>query len=207
MKLEQFLADHPDSIFKNQVLDYASNGVPIGYKYNGISIDCSMNYINIDTIARLVKANGQNSLMALLDLEDAYKHIVVRPEDWDLLGSTWKINSNKVYFKDTVLPFGLKSAAKLFNLFADALEYSIKKQGCSIVTHYLDDFAAQSNFELYVSSRCLLTLANSCSVTGSFCLGPSLLIAIVLSAKSNLIQSSRELSKPDSTCMDLMTDR
>ena len=217
LKLEQFLADHPDSIFKNQVLDYASNGVPIGYegpryyresnnwpsaiKYSsavsdsinkdlakgrkagpfevppfstfvgspmgaflkkrsnnkyrvihdlswppgqsvndGISIDCSMNYINIDTIAQLVKANGQNSLMAKLDLEDAYKHIVVRPADWDLLGSTWKINSNKVYFVDTVLPFGLKSAPKLFNLFADALEYSMKKQGCSIVTHYLDDF-------------------------------------------------------------------
>ena len=32
LKLEQFLADHPDSIFKNQVLDYASNGVPIGYE-------------------------------------------------------------------------------------------------------------------------------------------------------------------------------
>ena len=54
---------------------------------DGISIDFSRNYIDINTIAQLVKANSQKYLVAKLDLEDdAHKHIVVRPNNYDLLG-------------------------------------------------------------------------------------------------------------------------
>ena len=41
---------------------------------------------------------------------------------------------------DKRLPFGLRSAPKLFNTVADALEWIIKQRGASFVFHYLDDF-------------------------------------------------------------------
>ena len=43
-------------------------------------------------------------------------------------------------FLDTALPFGLRSAPKLFNALADAIEWCAKNQGASQLWHYLDDF-------------------------------------------------------------------
>ena len=43
-------------------------------------------------------------------------------------------------YMDTILPFELRSAPKLFNAVADALEWVCPERGVSIVIHYLDDF-------------------------------------------------------------------
>ena len=43
-------------------------------------------------------------------------------------------------FIDTVLPFGLCSAPKIFNAVADALEWVVRENGIREVCHYLDDF-------------------------------------------------------------------
>jgi hypothetical protein len=45
----------------------------------------------------------------------------------------------KVYV-DTALPFDLRSAPKLFNALADAIEWLAKIQGASYLWHYLDDY-------------------------------------------------------------------
>ena len=41
---------------------------------------------------------------------------------------------------DTCLPFGLRSAPRLFNIAADLLEWILKDRGVTFVMHYLDDF-------------------------------------------------------------------
>ena len=41
---------------------------------------------------------------------------------------------------DAMLPFGLRSAPKLFNAVADALEWCVRTQGVQLIFHYLDDF-------------------------------------------------------------------
>ena len=46
----------------------------------------------------------------------------------------------KVYI-DAMLPFGLRSAPKIFNAVADALKWCVIKEGVSFIYHYLDDFA------------------------------------------------------------------
>ena len=43
-------------------------------------------------------------------------------------------------FIDTVLPFGLCSAPKVFNALADALEWFVRKNGVEELCHYLDNF-------------------------------------------------------------------
>ena len=83
--------------------------------------------------------------MAKLDLEDAFKHIVVRPQDWDLLGSTFEVadptgRKTLQYFVDVVLPFGMRSSPKKFCEFADALRYMMEINGVSDVDNYVDDF-------------------------------------------------------------------
>ena len=41
---------------------------------------------------------------------------------------------------DTALPFGLRSAPKIFTAVADAVEWIVKANGVEHLFHYLDDF-------------------------------------------------------------------
>ena len=97
---------------------------------------CAMPYITIDEAIRNVIHRGQGTLLAKIDVKSAFRFIPVHPCDRHLLGMEWK---GEVYI-DTCLPFGLRSAPKLFNILADALEWILKQQGVSFLIHYLDDF-------------------------------------------------------------------
>jgi len=108
--------------------------------------------------------------MAKLDLSDAYRHILVRPQDWPLLGFTWPMfvdgSLHMGYFFDVFLPFGSRSAPALFLRYADALAFLMADRGTSIVWHYLDDSftcgpaspstQCQRNLDIIVSSCQLL---------------------------------------------------
>ena len=71
------------------------------------------------------------------DIKEAYQNIPVHLEDRQLLGIRWK---GWVYI-GRVLPFGLRSAPKIFLAVADAAQWMMVQQGTSDVFHYLDDFA------------------------------------------------------------------
>ncbi|XP_078000849.1 uncharacterized protein LOC144453431 [Glandiceps talaboti] len=84
--------------------------------------------------------------MAKTDLADAFRHVLVRQQDWELLGSTWFFQhpstgeSQRFYVFDMFLPFGLRSSPALFNEFADGLHFAIQQKGVEALLHYLDDF-------------------------------------------------------------------
>ena len=64
-----------------------------------------------------------------------------------LLGVEWE---DQVYY-DTKLPFGLRSAPKIFNAVTDGLEWCIRQRGVQYIFHYLDDYIVLG---LPDSSRC-----------------------------------------------------
>jgi len=71
----------------------------------------------------------------------AFRHIPVSPLDSPLLGFQWQSR----YYTECFLPFGLRTAPFLFNLFAEVfhwiLEEAFKLQGLrASIIHYLDDF-------------------------------------------------------------------
>ena len=47
---------------------------------------------------------------------------------------------NDELYIDTCLPFGLRSAPKLFNILADFLAWILQHQEVSPIFHYLDDY-------------------------------------------------------------------
>lgn len=47
----------------------------------------SCTYDTLDTAIAPLKSFGQGALMSKLDLLDAFRHILVHPADWQLLGS------------------------------------------------------------------------------------------------------------------------
>lgn len=97
----------------------------------------SLAYVSIDNLAEVVCGLGPGTQLAKFDLKSAYRLVPVFPEDRLLLGIRWRDS----VFVDTVLPFGMRSAPKLFNAVADALQWIIRSRGPRFVFHYLDDFA------------------------------------------------------------------
>ena len=98
---------------------------------------CSLKYITVERVAKETLALGKGSLIAKIDIKAAYRLIPVAPKDRFYLGMKWE---DKVYI-DAMLPFGLRSAPKIFNAVADALEWCVIKEGVNVIYHYLDDFA------------------------------------------------------------------
>jgi len=92
----------------------------------------SMKYATVDDAAKLVLSLGKGTLMANLDIANAYCNIPVHPDDRHLLGMVW----NSQLFIDTVLPFGLRSAPKIISAVADALKWILTQQGVSHSIHF-----------------------------------------------------------------------
>ena len=93
-----------------------------------------------------------------LDIQDAYRIVPVHPSDCNLLGIHW----NGGTYIDIALPFGLRSAPKIFNAVADFIALVLVCNGIHYQLHYLDDFlflaAQDSNRRSQVLSIALQTL-------------------------------------------------
>ena len=123
---------------------------------------CSMTYVTVDAVASMVNKLGGGALLAKIDIEAAYRLIPVHPLDRPLLGIKWE---RKVYC-DCMLPFGLRSAPKIFNALADSFEWIIRRKGVAYTAHYLDDYVIVGPPG---TSRCaddLHTLVETCKELG-----------------------------------------
>ena len=97
---------------------------------------CSLSYVTIRDGAQGVATFGRGTMMAKVDIRNAYRVVPVNPDDRWLMGMIWH---QKLYI-DTALPFGLRSAPKIFTALADAIEWIAKNNGIQFIIHYLDDF-------------------------------------------------------------------
>ena len=97
---------------------------------------CSLNYVKLDEVADTVCLLGRGTELAKADIRAAYRIVPVHPDDRPLLAMEW---DGQVYV-DGALPFGLRSAPKIFNAISDSLEWAIKANGARFLWHYLDDF-------------------------------------------------------------------
>ena len=97
---------------------------------------CSVAYASLDHAVQLVQSLGQGALLAKLDLKEAYRAVPVHPSDQRLLAVSW----NNTAYLEKALPFGLRSAPKLFSALTDAMMWALRDRGVHMALHYLDDF-------------------------------------------------------------------
>ena len=97
---------------------------------------CSLSYVKLEHVVQRLVDLGPDAQMAKFDIKSAYRLIPVHPQDRYLLGMCWE---GKLYV-DASLPFGLRSAPKIFTAVADALEWIFHDHGVEDVWHYLDDY-------------------------------------------------------------------
>ena len=127
----------------------------------------SLTYIKVDDIVEQVLALGKGAQLAKMDIESAFRTVPVHPNDCPLLGMKWK---DQLYI-DQTLPFGLRSAPKIFNSIADALKWIVKTRGAKLTYHYLDDFIV---IGAPLSGEC----ANSLEILLDACRELGILVAI-----------------------------
>ena len=65
-----------------------------------------------------------------------------------------------------MLPFGLRSAPKIFTAVADALEWCVHRRGVEFLFHYLDDFLVMDPAASDICKRSLELLVEECSNLG-----------------------------------------
>ena len=95
----------------------------------------SLLYQTFDDAIRLVQKHGPRCKLRKHDLKDAFRKIPISPLDYWLFLFEWK---EKIYV-DIFLPFGLRTAPFIFNLFGEGLHWILESFGRDLV-HYLDDF-------------------------------------------------------------------
>ena len=111
---------------------------PAGQSVNdGIDPDlCRLRYTTVDHVAEVVASYPPGTLLAKVDVESAYRLVPVHPLDRPLQAVEWA----GALYVDPMMPFGLRSAPKIFNALANGLEWHLRWLGVRHMFHYLDDF-------------------------------------------------------------------
>ena len=120
---------------------------------------CSLTYIKVDSAINYIQSLGKGTLLAKIDIKSAFRLLPVHPADRHLLAMEW---DHKIYI-DTCLPFGLRSAPKLFNLLADLLSWILQEKKVTPVLHYLDDFLTLGPPQSPVCAHNLSTIKAVCN--------------------------------------------
>jgi len=101
----------------------------------------TIKYSTISAATTAIRNYGKGCLLIKRDFERAFRHIPVSPVDSPLLGFKWV----GTFSSERFLPFGLRTATYLVNLFAESFQWILADnlQSSGIVAqilHYLEDF-------------------------------------------------------------------
>ena len=97
-----------------------------------------LKYARFNDALDQVRAAGRGAILIKRDLAEAFRHIPIHPADWWLFGFEWRGRK----FQERFLPFGLRTAPRIFNFFAEGLHWILANRSPAAITHYLDDFLA-----------------------------------------------------------------
>ncbi len=90
---------------------------------------CSLSYAAFDQAVTLIRLVGAGAFLAKIDLKSAYRMVPIHSADQHLLAGVTHV--------DSALPFGLRSAPKIFSAVA---AWAMVCKGLTGALHYLDDF-------------------------------------------------------------------
>ena len=141
LRLELFPQVHPQQVWRDPKRDlgkmaaYRGHVLPCGC-FSERWYWCSLTYVEIKDAVRGILERRRCTQLAKVDIRSAYRNIPVHPDDRWLSGMIWR----ESLFVDAALPFGLRSAPKIFTAVADAAEWIVRREGVDFIIHYLDDF-------------------------------------------------------------------
>jgi len=115
-------------------LSYPRDGSDSSVNSQVEDIECEL--MRFSAAVRAIVEKGRGCALSKFDIEDAFRLIRVRPDQQTMLGMKflgW-------HFVELTLPFGLKSAPAIFEMFSTSIEKFIRNEGIDALFHYIDDF-------------------------------------------------------------------
>ena len=113
--------------------------------YNISEDNASVKYKKLDDAIHIVNQLSQVNnppFMCKSDIENAFRLLPIHPDDYKLLGFTWRGK----YYYDKCLPMGCSSSCAIFERFSDGLVYILKEIfNVRYCVKVLDDFLFISN--------------------------------------------------------------
>jgi hypothetical protein len=105
---------------------------------NQFGVDSAVKYSSLDDALKLIVPG---SYLAKIDLKEAYRHIPIHPDCYDLTGLQWTFvgHSSPTFLYDARLPFGSSLSCKVFQAISDAIVRMCNQRGFVTIS-YLDDF-------------------------------------------------------------------
>ena len=134
---------------------------------DGIDPDlCSLTYTSVDKVAEVIATLPRGGLLAKIDIESAYRLVPVHPLDRPLDRPLQAVVWGGAMYVDLMLPFGLRSAPKIFSALTDGLEWYLRHLGVRYVFHYLDDFLVVGPLASPECAEALTQLDSACARLG-----------------------------------------
>jgi len=100
-------------------------------------IFASLDYVTFHAVLDMIVQAGRSCVIMKRDIKDAFRNIPLAPDIQWLLGFHWE----NQFYKETCLPFGLRTAPFIFNLFAEGFHWILQSYlNWEFLAHYLDDF-------------------------------------------------------------------
>ena len=98
---------------------------------------CTVKYPAFDEAVRICIEAGRGCSMGKSDMSSAFRHVLMRKEDWALLvmKATNPSNGKCYYFVDKCMPFGA-----IFQRFSNAVAFLVKHRTKKDLVNYLDDY-------------------------------------------------------------------
>ena len=128
---------------------------PTGKSVNDYnSTDWQQKFARIDDAANLMT---QGCFFAKVDLKHAYRSVRLSKLSQDVTGLSWEIKGEKVFMKDTRLPFGASLSPGIFHRLSQAVKRVMARKGFDPIIVYLDDFLIIADSET-VCAQALATL-------------------------------------------------
>ena len=119
-------------------------------------------FSSVEDAAHLMHHLGPDTILAKLDIKEAYRLIPVHPNDRIFQGIQWQ---ESIYI-DCQLLFGLASAPAIFSALSEALEWVLHQRGVRAVIHYMYDFLLMGTPGTLECSRALATTIATCTELG-----------------------------------------
>ena len=109
-------------------INSVNSNIPDQYK--------TVQYEGFDHFAKLLLELPPCALVAKADIRSAFRIIPIHPQDYPILGFTWKGK----YYHDMRLPMGAAPSCSIFESFSTSLQGILQDWGVQHTTHILDDF-------------------------------------------------------------------
>ena len=99
-------------------------------------------YKDLDHAIRLCMQFGKGCYMAKSDMKSAFRHLVIRKEDWKwlVLMVRHPVTDEKFYFYDKNLPFGASISDSHFQRVSNGIQAIFQWKKQHKANNYLDDF-------------------------------------------------------------------